>query len=1086
MTEADRKYLPAEPIVAWTVFAILLTCYWLTVAPTVSFWDCPEYVSSAYLLEIGHPPGNPVWMLTERIVTLFVPPDYAALAVNLSSGLFTAFAAFFLAKTIFRVGLWVLLKLPHRRLPAPLAAAGAALTGALAFGFCDSVWYSAVEAEVYAMSIFMTSLCIWLMTKWAGTRSRGASWRLLVLIAYLFGLSIGIHQLNLLCIPALAMIWAVRRGIRTTGRLILIFTLSLIAVGCILVGMMPSSIALAAEFELLATNVFHLPALWGVGIYVSLMTLVLICALYTVGHCSNRWLMAAACFPAIFLSGIFIVSEHYAAGAIVSLVVAIALVCGSNFKVRRLYLAIWMLAMMLIGYSSYALIPVRGNIPSPANSSNPGEPFAFAAYQSREQYGAKPLLYGPTPFSRNLLKEEYRSDGSHFYSRYAIDYSSPIYAPRVENGKLRSHIPGISKADSARNAEILKRDGAGYIVKGMKATPRKIPELNIWFPRITSSKTSHITSYGEWVGMDTSSMVKVAVSEVLDSASNPQGKLGKDGKRRLGISYRPTYLQNISWLLTYQTGYMYWRYLLWNFVGRQNDRPSQGEVQHGNFITGIPVVDNAMLGAEDSLPPVAGCDNPGRNRYFGLPFILGILGILWLLKSRRRGKQACAITAILFIMTGLAITVYLNQDPGEPRERDYSFLGSYLAFSIWIGFGALLIARRLRSLWGFAISLAVVAWMGVENYDDHDRSNRYAARYFARNMLESLEKNGILFVNGDNYTFPLWYAQEVEGVRRDVRIINLAYLQTPVYAANQMKDWREAPAVQTTLTRGDIIWDAFKRVNIDNFATDTVSAIDALAELRDMEIPKFRHRFVTIPLNRDSVMVYDLRKLNTDGRGIEFRNLIMFDMVATNSSAASPRPIYWLGALGADKRIGMTEGMSPWLFGYRFGIDDADRTDSLLCSAILKILPVNPPGKPVYMDRAPSMMTGALRGPLISAGTRLLRNGNITGALEAARRSDVLMGNAPDSFVPMIIEDTLFRVRKELGNFLLECADTLLSRSLDPTLTASEKEKLNARGIELKSRGKYHLKAYYDNREAWNEYRRCLPARLRPKMAPVY
>ena len=437
-------------------------------------------------------------------------------------------------------------------------------------------------------------------------------------------------------------------------------------------------------------------------------------------------------------------------------------------------------------------------------------------------------------------------------------------------------------------------------------------------------------------------------------------------------------------------------------------------------------------------------------------------------------------------MTGLAITVYLNQDPGEPRERDYSFLGSYLAFSIWIGFGALLIARRLRSLWGFAISLAVVAWMGFENYDDHDRSNRYAARYFARNMLESLEKNGILFVNGDNYTFPLWYAQEVEGVRRDVRIINLAYLQTPVYAANQMKDWREAPAVQTTLTRGDIIWDAFKRVNIDNFATDTVSAIDALAELRDMEIPKFRHRFVTIPLNRDSVMVYDLRKLNTDGRGIEFRNLIMFDMVATNSSAASPRPIYWLGALGADKRIGMTEGMSPWLFGYRFGIDDADRTDSLLCSAILKILPVNPPGKPVYMDRAPSMMTGALRGPLISAGTRLLRNGNITGALEAARRSDVLMGNAPDSFVPMIIEDTLFRVRKELGNFLLECADTLLSRSLDPTLTASEKEKLNARGIELKSRGKYHLKAYYDNREAWNEYRRCLPARLRPKMAPVY
>lgn len=1087
MTDLEKKYLPAEPIVAWGSFIILLATYWLTVAPTVSFWDCPEYVSAAYLLEVGHPPGNPVWMLVERMVTLFVPPGHAALAINLSSGIFTAFAAFFLAKTIFRVGLWVLLKLPRRRIPAPLAAAGGALVGALAFGWCDSVWYSAVEAEVYAMSIFMTSLCVWLMTKWAGTRNRGDSWRLLVLIAYLFGLSIGIHQLNLLCIPALAMIWAIRRGIRSTGRLVLIFFLSLVAVGCILTGMMPSTIALAAKFELLAVNKLALPALSGVVIYVLLLGVSLIAAMTAVARTSNRILMAFCCYPAIFLSGIFIISDHFLVGAAVSAVAAALLVSGDNFKARRLYLSIWMLAMLLVGYSSYALIPIRGSVPSPANSAMPDEPFAFASYQSREQYGGKPLLYGPTPYSKTLLRESISDDGKASYRTYALDYKNPIYAPKEQGGRLRTGLPGVAPSDSAENARVMARGGDGYVLRGMHPKPVKTPELNMWFPRITSSNPSDLRSYAEWVGMDSASMTEVDISEAVDSNGNFVTKMKPDGTRGphpKGL--RPTYLQNLQWLATYQTAYMYWRYLLWNFAGRQNDRPAQGEVQHGNFITGFPAVDNAMLGAEDYLPPVAGSENPGRNRYFLLPLLLGIIGMVWLLKSRRRGKQTCGVTAILFIMSGLAITIYLNQDPGEPRERDYSFLGSYLAYCIWIAFGAIMIARRLKSVWGFIIPLAVTIWMGVENYDDHDRSNRYAARNFAFNFLNSLEPDAIVFVTGDNYTFPFWYAVEVEGVRPDVRIVNMSYLNTPVYASNLMRDWRDSKALPMTLRRSDIIWDAFRLTRIDRANRDTVDAVDALRALRESAGPRFDSRYVSLRVSADSTVTYDLANLTSGGGIVDFQKLIMFDIVATNAASGRPRPVYWIGALGPDRRGALTEASSPWLFGYKFGIQPESESDSLMLAAVNKFVPANPPGKKVYMDHAPATMVTAMRGPVVAAARRFLSHGMLDAAISSALKADIPMGDSPDSYGSMSVADTTFKVRKELGLLLMDCADSIAVRAKNPAVSDSQKKKLDALSIELKSRGRMHLREYESRKKAWERYRSKLPPRLQNKMAPVY
>lgn len=1082
MNFSEKRYLIAEPIVAWGAFFILLATYWLTVAPSVSFWDCPEYVSSGYLLEVGHPPGNPTWMLTERIVTMFVPPGYAALAINLSSGLFTAFAAFFLAKTIFRVALWILLKLPRKNIPAPLAAGGAAFVGALAFGWCDSVWFSAVEAEVYAMSIFMTSLCVWLMTKWAGTSNRGDSWRLLVLIAYLFGLSIGVHQLNLLCIPALAMIWAVRRGIRSWIKIIVIFIISLIAVACVLAGMMPSTIALASRFELIAVNYLNLPFLSGVVIYLLLLGLSLLAALYAVGHTSNRLLMATTCFPAIFLSGVFIFSEHFLWGMVISAAAAGLLVAGSNFKARRLYLSIWMLAMLLTGYSSYALIPLRGNVAAPSNAAMPGNPFSFATYQSREQYGSKPLLYGATPYSKPLVKELIDSTGKAVYPIYSLEYQGTVFSPKENDAVLRKSVIGIEESDSIENHRLLAREGDAYIVTAMRSRNITTPELDIWFPRVTGTTPFDISSYSGWIGMDTSNMVRVEISEAVDSAGNFVTKMDSEGNRRHPYSYRPTYLQNLKWLVAYQTYYMYWRYVFWNFVGRQNDRASQGEVQHGNFITGITGVDNLMLGAEDKLPPSAGKENKGRNIYYGLPFILGILGICWLAVGGRRGRRADAVIAVLFVMTGLAITVYLNQGPGEPRERDYSFLGSYMAYCIYIAFGAVMIARLLRSVWGFVIPLVVVLWMGFVNYDDHDRSNRHVAENFAANLLNSVEPDAIIFVNGDNYTFPLWYAQEVRGIRPDVRVVNLAYLNSALYSANLMADWRESKALPSTLKRGDIIWEDFRITRYPLENTDTSASHEALKKMKAAGSHTFPTRYVTIPLTPDSAIVFDLRMISKKGSIVDFQKLLIFDIISTNAVSENPRPIYWIGAVGKSPRLGLEEAMSPWILGYRFGLLDQKRIDSLMLAAADGFVPPNPPGKNVYMDPVPSTHISVMRAALINASRRLLRNGYVDEAVSVANRADILMGETPESFKPVSIADSSFNVREELGRLLVECSDSLESR-ID---RSPQYGYYRARCLELRARGLMHLDKNDELKKAWQQYRQALPKNLRKNVSATF
>lgn len=1065
--------------VGWCSFLILLATYWITTPRSVSYWDCPEYVSAAYLLEVGHPPGNPLWMIVERIVTMLAPtPQLAAYAVNLSSGVFTAIAGALLAVSLFPVTLWLLRCKRARNLNPTPAAAAVSLTAALAFGWCDSTWYSAVEAEVYAMSICFTALTVWLMVQWAFMHDRLRANRYLVLLAYVFGLSLGVHQLNLLAIPALALVWGLRRGIRNVWKLIAVVLLGMLAVGMALVGMMPGSIALAADIELWTVNRLGLPMLSGVVLYLLLLGASLLLALTVSARSHNRMAVGAALFPALFMSCVFAVRSNFIISAVISALAAALLVRRSIFDRRRLNLAVWMLTMLMTGYGAYALIPVRGHIPSPANAGMPGEPFAFAAYQAREQYGGAPLLYGNTPYSKPLYQEEW-VDGEDLplYRRYAMHRTHRLVAPYMEGARITSMGQELESADSILNDKVT-HNGTGYMVYGYGLKNIYTPELDCWFPRISSRDVRDLQSYADWAGMDTTTMTRVPVSIALDTLGRPVSRMSRPGVRDTIYSYRPTALQNLQMLGAYQIGYMYLRYLMWNFAGRQNDIPSQGEVEHGNFITGITAVDNLMLGAEDSLPAEAGSGNPGRNRYWGLPLLLGLAGLIWLIAEGRRGRAVAVITGLLFVMTGIAIVVYLNQSPGEPRERDYSFIGSFWVFAIWIGFGALWLARLLRTPWSFLLTLLVPMWMCMENFDDHDRRGREAAASIARSVLRSLEPDAILFVDGDNYTFPLWYAQEVEGVRRDVRVLNVSYLSIGRYAANAMLPWRESAPVPATLTRGDVMYNGMRSVRVPT-AKDTLPALTLLKMLHDTPAgkrPELAARYALIQASPGRSVVMDMRR---PGNGeLRLPDLMMFDIMVTSAARELPRPVYWLNTQPFPSRTGIDmKWFDKGLFATRFGVVDEERSLDSLAAAVGRVTPPNATDRNVYLDATPGRMTGHLREALTLAARRQLDAGRLTDALRSLRKADEMLGESFNSYVFMVDGDSVVGVRHEMGRLQMALADSLTGRYDD--------ERIRNIADRLHARGEYNIRMAERRLALWKRYRHALPDRLKGVTVPL-
>lgn len=944
---------------SWFTFAAALTVYLLTLEPDASFWDCPEYLVTAARLEIGHPPGNPVWTLTARIFSLFGgdDPQRIAICVNASSAIFTAAAAAILTSVVFIMLRFIGGRRGRGRL---LSIAAVAVAAGLTFAWSDSPWFSAVEAEVYAMSLFLTALTVRLMIGWFFTRDPRLRGRRLLLIVYIIGLSIGVHQLNLLVIPALSLIWLfrMRRGKAGFWRIIATLLLSAAAVGVILLGFMPGVIRLAGCMELLCVNSWHMPIHSGVWVF---------------------WIGACV------------------------LLIAIPLIVAHFSRSPRVWPQVlaWIPAMLLVGFSSYMILLVRSAANPPMNEAAPSNIFSLAEYLNRDQYGKNPLLYGKTPNSRPMRQERIKEDGTPDYSQLARKVKSPRYLPSPDGKSYRHY---------SDNTELIYT-----------------PELDMLLPRMTSGNAADIECYGDWAGMTQDAMKSVEISYALDSTGHPVGRLNTDGSRARETELRPTYLQQIRYLLTYQIGYMYFRYLLWNYCGRQNDRFATGEAEHGNFLTGLPWADDAMLGPQAKMPSEIGKANRGRNLFYGIPLLLGILGMIWLQRQGRRGRRINLIITLLFLMTGVAIVLYLNQAPREVRERDYSFLGSFWAYALWIAAGlrALLPQKREASALaappkreavsarGYAalLTLLLPAAMLLINYDDHDRSHRTATTDFAANLLDSLEPDAILFTNGDNFTFPLWWAQEVAGIRRDVTVINTAYLTTPWYVCQLMMDGpgpdsatpRKGLLMQasdTTIRYGAFTSNPYQRTEVTPSRADTLLATDAVEALRRRYAePSYRMPgMLRLPLpqsisadsSRDTLYLRSQAVASGSGM-IGQRQLATLDIIASNLQSARPRPVYWLSALSSSdyagfypfttrtlhtRRLVYTDTLTPPLAGRMLDLDlqsaRANRNGHMDRDGI-------------YADATVGAQLTVQRLGLLRLGERLLAAGRTADALEIAR-----------------------------------------------------------------------------------------------------
>ena len=653
---------------AWLAFAIAAIVYCLTVEPTASLWDCPEFIACGYKLEIGHPPGAPIFMLAANLFShLASNPSQVALMVNLLSALLSAGCIFFLFLTITHFSKKVIVKSKELdnaiATPQVITIEACGLVGALAYTFSDTFWFSAVEAEVYAFSSFLTALMFWLILKWEDQSED----RWIILIAYITGLSIGVHLLCLLCLPAMAFVvyFHQTKHITWMGILKTLAAGSLL-VGMILYGLIPGVVNIGGWFELLFTNMLGCPYNTGLICYIVLLTGTLVLTYYKV-------------------------KQH---------ILKLSLAC---------------LLMILAGYSSYGVIFIRANAQTPMCENAPDNIFSLGSYLNREQYGKTPLFYGPAYCSEidRVAEGEY-------------------LVPRQKEGKA-VYRPA---ADSTKQEYKVVRRDIDYLYKN-----------NMYFPRMHSSR--HSKAYEDWMG----------------------GVEKKDGI--------PTEAENLRFFLSYQVNFMYWRYFLWNFVGRQNNIQGHGEVEHGNWITGFRWIDDRLLGCDTSKLPSDLKDNKGRNVFYALPLLLGLVGMLWQWRKGREGKQQLWVVMLLFLMTGLAIVVYLNQTPLQPRERDYAYAGSFYAFAIWIGIGVGYITNLMQQLSknknaiatiaGALLCLSVPLQMASQTWDDHDRSGRYTCRDFGANYLNSLQREGhpIILTNGDNDTFPLWYNHEVEGVRTD-------------------------------------------------------------------------------------------------------------------------------------------------------------------------------------------------------------------------------------------------------------------------------------------------------------------------------
>ena len=771
-----KQFRLVDNIFGWLAFFIAAFVYCSTIEPTASFWDCPEFITTGYKLEVGHPPGAPFFMLTANLFSQFASdPSQVARMVNTMSALLSATCILFLFWSITHLTRKLLLKdWSDMSLSKLIAIEASGMVGALIYTFSDTFWFSAVEGEVYAYSSAFTAIVFWLILKWEDHADEPHSDRWLVLITYMTGLSIGVHLLNLLCVPAIVLVFYFRKfpNANAKGALVALMV-SFALVAAILYGVVPGIIKVGGWFERFFVNTLGFQFNTGVIIYIILLIATVIWAIYESYTDKSPMRGNLSFVLSVGMLGIPFYGFGWSAFFIGVVVMAVLFYllklkkAGKPIVSARIKNTMLLsMLMLMIGYSTYTVIVIRSTANPPMDQNSPEDIFTLGSYLSRDQYGDRPLFYGQA-----------------YTSQVAFDRDGDYCVPAKSTGA-----PVYQRKEKAS-----KDEKDSYFIVSTKDKYKYAQ--NMLFPRMYDS--SHADAYESWMGG-------------VDGHMVDYDRCGEMVQVKM-----PSQIDNIRFFLSYQCNFMYWRYFMWNFAGRQNDLQGNGELEHGNWISGIPFLDNLRLGDQSQLPDDLKT-NKGHNVFYCLPLLLGLLGLFWQGLARgEKGTQQFWVVFFLFFMTGLAIVIYLNQTPMQPRERDYAYAGSFYAFAIWCGMGVAAILDLLKRKFKVestavtaivsVVCLLVPIQMASQTWDDHDRSGRYTCRDVGQYYLMSLQDKGnpIIFTNGDTDTFPLWYDQDTEGIRTDARVCNLSYLQTDWYIDQMVRPAYDSPSLPITWPRLD-------------------------------------------------------------------------------------------------------------------------------------------------------------------------------------------------------------------------------------------------------------------------------------------
>ena len=1094
-----KQYKTVNNLVGWITFLIAATVYCMTIEPTASFWDCPEFITTAYKLEVGHPPGAPFFMLTANLFTQFVSdPALVAKMVNYMSALMSGACILFLFWSITHlVRKLVITDETNITRGQLITVMGSGLVGALAYTFSDTFWFSAVEGEVYAYSSMFTAIVFWLILKWEDVADQPHSDRWIILIAYLTGLSIGVHLLNLLCLPAIVLVYYYKKVPGANAKeSLLALAGSMVLVAAVLYGIVPGVVKVGGWFELLFVNSLGMPFNTGVIVYVALLAAAIIWGIYESYNEKSRTRMNLSFLLTIAMLGIPFYG-HGASAVIIGILVlgvlaAYLFASKLNEKIRMsartMNTALLCTMMIMVGYSSYALIVIRSVANTPMDQNSPEDIFTLGEYLGREQYGTRPLFYGPA-----------------YSSKVALDVEDGYCVPRqksTDTKYVRKEKTSPDEKDSY--VELPGRVEYEYA-------------QNMLFPRMYSS--AHTAYYKSW--------------QDITGYDVPYDQCGE-----MLMVNMPTQWDNIKFFFSYQLNFMYWRYFMWNFAGRQNDIQSSGEIEHGNWITGIPFIDNLLYGDQNMLPQELK-DNKGHNVFYCLPLILGIIGLFWQAWRGQKGIQQFWVVFFLFFMTGIAIVLYLNQTPGQPRERDYAYAGSFYAFAIWIGMGVAGIVHLLRNYMKevpaaaltSAVCLLVPIQMASQTWDDHDRSGRYVARDFGQNYLMSLQESGnpIIYTNGDNDTFPLWYNQETEGFRTDARTCNLSYLQTDWYIDQMKRPAYDSPALPITWDRTEYMEGQNEYVPI---RPDFKKQIDKAYKAAEEEVlngknpealNNIRAQFGDNPYELKNILKYWVRTkdgqavIPTDSivvkidkeavrrsgmmipealgdsipdymhislkdekgnpkRALYKSELMMLEMLA---NANWERPIYMAITVGTDNQLNMREHFIQEGLTYRFTPFDTEALGATIDSEKMydnlmnkfKFGGIDKPG--IYIDENTMRMCYTHRRIFAQLITQLMKEGKKDKALAALEYAEKMI---PAFNVPYDVQNGALEMAEayyQLGNNTKadQIIDELANKSVeyltwylsldDNHLLMSQREfimHLSALDMEVKMMEKYKSK----------------------------